>query len=93
MNDNRLARKLLKKRGRYLKENMRDVQLVTVEPEESSYISKGIFRPHRIMGTALGFVPETLDRTITDCASGSQRCNKEVHSPCGVCCTVAVAMN
>jgi cysteine synthase A len=40
------------------------VQLIAVEPEESPFISQGIFHPHRMMGTAPGFVPETLDREI-----------------------------
>ena len=52
--------------GRFLKEMKPGVQLVAVEPEESPYISKGLFRPHRLMGTAPGFVPETLDREIID---------------------------
>jgi cysteine synthase A len=52
--------------GRYLKEVKPDVQLVAVEPAESPTISQGIFRPHRIMGTAPGFVPETLDREVID---------------------------
>ena len=52
--------------GRYLKEMKPEVQLVAVEPEESPYISKGFFRPHRLMGTAPGLVPETLDREIMD---------------------------
>lgn len=52
--------------GRYLKEQNRDVKLVAVEPSESPFISQGIFRPHRMMGTAPGFVPETLDREIID---------------------------
>jgi len=52
--------------GRYLKERKPDVRLVAVEPQESPYISQGIFRPHRLMGTAPGFVPETLDREIID---------------------------
>jgi cysteine synthase A len=52
--------------GRYLKEKKPDVQLVAVEPSESPTISQGIFRPHRLMGTAPGFVPETLDRNIID---------------------------
>lgn len=52
--------------GRYLKERNPDVRLIAVEPEESPFISKGIFHPHRIMGTAPGFVPETLDREIID---------------------------
>ncbi len=52
--------------GRYLKEQKPEVQLIAVEPEESPTISQGIFRPHRMMGTAPGFVPETLDREIID---------------------------
>ncbi len=52
--------------GRYLKEQKPEVQLVAVEPFESPYISQGIFRPHRMMGTAPGFVPETLDREVID---------------------------
>jgi cysteine synthase A len=52
--------------GRYLKEKKADVRLVAVEPKESPYISAGVFKPHRMMGTAPGFVPETLDREIID---------------------------
>jgi cysteine synthase A len=52
--------------GRFLKERKSGVHLVAVEPEESPTISQGIFRPHRLMGTAPGFVPETLDRDIID---------------------------
>jgi len=52
--------------GKYLKEKNSDVQLVAVEPVESPYISKGIFKPHKMMGTAPGFVPETLDKDIID---------------------------
>jgi cysteine synthase A len=52
--------------GRYLKEQKPDVRLIAVEPKESPFISQGIFHPHRMMGTAPGFVPETLDREIID---------------------------
>jgi len=52
--------------GRYLKEQNPDVRLIAVEPAESPTISQGIFRPHRMMGTAPGFVPETLDRSLLD---------------------------
>ncbi len=52
--------------GRYLKEKNPEIQLVAVEPEESPTISQGVFKPHRMMGTAPGFVPETLDREIID---------------------------
>ena len=52
--------------GRFLKERKPGIRLVAVEPEESPTISQGIFRPHRMMGTAPGFVPETLDRSLID---------------------------
>ncbi len=52
--------------GKYLKEQNSNIQLIAIEPENSPFISKGIFKPHRIMGTAPGFEPETLDREIID---------------------------
>ena len=39
---------------------------IGVEPEESPFISQGIFRPHRMMGTAPGFLPGVLDRDEID---------------------------
>jgi cysteine synthase A len=52
--------------GRYLKEKNPDVRTIAVEPQESPTISQGVFHPHRMMGTAPGFVPETLDREFID---------------------------
>ena len=52
--------------GKYIKERKPALQVIGVEPKESPYISQGIFRPHRLMGTAPGFVPETLDREQID---------------------------
>jgi cysteine synthase A len=52
--------------GKFLKEQNPGVELVAVEPQESPFISQGIFHPHRMMGTSPGFVPETLDREIID---------------------------
>lgn len=52
--------------GKYLKEKKSSVKLIAVEPNESPYISQGIFQPHRMMGTAPGFIPKTLDKTIID---------------------------
>ncbi|MCK5793353.1 MAG: cysteine synthase [Anaerolineales bacterium] len=52
--------------GRFLKEQNPDIQLIAVEPKESPTISQGIFHPHLMMGTAPGFVPETLDRKFID---------------------------
>ena len=52
--------------GRFLKEQNLNVRLIAVEPKESPFISQGTFHPHRMMGTAPGFMPETLDREIID---------------------------
>ncbi len=52
--------------GKYLKEKNPNIRLLAVEPFESPYISKGIFHPHMIMGTAPGFFPKILDVEIID---------------------------
>ena len=52
--------------GKYLKEQNPHTYTIGIEPFESPYISKGIFRPHKIMGTAPGFIPETIDRDYID---------------------------
>ena len=52
--------------ARALKPRKPSFRTVGVEPERSPFISKGIFNPHRIMGTAPGFVPEVLDRDLLD---------------------------
>ena len=52
--------------GKYLKGQNPEIQLIAVEPKESPFISQGIFHPHRMMGTAPGFLPKTLDREIID---------------------------
>ncbi|MFX1533855.1 MAG: cysteine synthase A [Promethearchaeota archaeon] len=52
--------------GKYLKERKPGIQLIAIEPFESPYISQGVFRPHKLMGTAPGFYPKTLDSEIID---------------------------
>ncbi|MBS8266385.1 cysteine synthase A [Mesobacillus boroniphilus] len=52
--------------GKYLKEKNPDMKLVAVEPYDAPFISKGVFKAHRIMGTAPGFMPETLNKEIID---------------------------
>ncbi|MEE9409908.1 MAG: cysteine synthase A [Candidatus Heimdallarchaeota archaeon] len=52
--------------GNFLKEKNPNIKLIAVEPHESPYISQGIFRPHKMMGTAPGFVPEILNKEIID---------------------------
>ena len=52
--------------GRYLKQQNPGIRLIAIEPANSPFISQGIFRPHRMMGTAPGFVPDTLDKEMID---------------------------
>jgi cysteine synthase len=42
------------------------LRIVGVEPAEAPFISEGRFAPHRMMGTAPGFVPGVLDRDLLD---------------------------
>jgi cysteine synthase A len=42
------------------------LKVIGVEPEEAPFISQGRFQPHRMMGTAPGFVPGVLDRDLLD---------------------------
>jgi cysteine synthase A len=43
--------------SRYLKSRRPEVRVVGVEPAEAPFVSKGRFTPHRMMGTAPGFMP------------------------------------
>jgi len=52
--------------ARVLKRLKPSFRAVGVEPEESPFISQGVFKPHRMMGTAPGFVPGVLDRDLID---------------------------
>ncbi len=42
------------------------VRMVGVEPAEAPFISEGRFAPHRMMGTAPGFMPGILQRDLID---------------------------
>lgn len=52
--------------ARAIKPKKPDFITVGVEPATAPVISQGRFAPHRIMGTAPGFVPGILDRTLID---------------------------
>lgn len=52
--------------ARALKPRRPSFRAIGVEPEQSPFLSQGIFRPHRMMGTAPGFVPGVLDRALID---------------------------
>ena len=47
--------------ARYLKPVLTDLQIIATEPADSPILSKGIACKHKIMGTAPGFIPDTLD--------------------------------
>jgi cysteine synthase A len=52
--------------GKYLREKVPELGVIATEPAESPILSRGIACKHRIMGTAPGFIPETLDTSIYD---------------------------
>jgi len=52
--------------ARALKPRKPGFQVFGVEPQESPVISEGVFHPHRLMGTAPGFVPGVLERELID---------------------------
>ncbi len=43
-----------------------DFRLIGVEPAEAPMLSKGIFNPHRMMGTSPGWVPDIYDPSLVD---------------------------
>ena len=50
--------------GDILKQEIKDIQIVAVEPEDSAILSGGQPGPHKIQGIGAGFVPEILDTEI-----------------------------
>jgi cysteine synthase A len=41
-------------------------KVIGVEPKQAPMLSQGIFNPHRIMGTAPGWVPDLYDQSLVD---------------------------
>lgn len=52
--------------GSFLKAKNKDIQVVAVEPEDSSVIAGGEAGPHFIQGIGAGFIPSILDLDIID---------------------------
>ena len=52
--------------GRYLKERLRDVLVVAVEPARSPVLSGGERGAHQFQGMGPGFVPDNFDRGVVD---------------------------
>jgi cysteine synthase A len=49
-----------------LKPKKPTLRVVGVEPAEAPFVSEGRFAPHRMMGTAPGFMPGIMDRDLID---------------------------
>ena len=52
--------------GKYLRAHKADIEIIATEPDISPILSQGIAKKHKIMGTAPGFIPETLDMKSYD---------------------------
>jgi len=52
--------------GRRLKSHHPSLIVVATEPADSPILSRGIACKHKIMGTAPGFIPDTLDTSVYD---------------------------
>ena len=52
--------------SRFLRPNIDKLRIIATEPEDSPILSKGIACKHKIMGTAPGFIPDTLDTSSYD---------------------------
>lgn len=52
--------------GKFLKEKIKDLKIVAVEPAASPMLSQGKAGAHKIQGIGAGFVPKVLDTNIYD---------------------------
>lgn len=52
--------------GRRLKEHFEGIDIVAVEPKESSVLSGSLPGPHKIQGIGAGFIPDIYDASVVD---------------------------
>jgi len=52
--------------AKVIKPRKPEFRIIGIEPLKAPVLSQGIFKPHRIMGTAPGWVPELYDAELVD---------------------------
>ncbi|MNO72178.1 Cysteine synthase [compost metagenome] len=52
--------------GEYLREHIKDIQIIVVEPKGSSVLSGGQPGAHKLVGTSPGFIPSILNTDVYD---------------------------
>ena len=52
--------------GKYFKELNKNIEIIGVEPKESSLLTKGIIGEHKIQGIGPNFIPQILDLNVID---------------------------
>ncbi|MNC42779.1 Cysteine synthase [compost metagenome] len=52
--------------GEYLREHIKDIQIIVVEPKGSPVLSGGQPGPHKLVGTSPGFIPSILNTDVYD---------------------------
>jgi cysteine synthase A len=52
--------------AKVIKQRKPEFKIIGVEPKQAPMLSQGIFHPHRIMGTAPGWVPDLYDPSNVD---------------------------
>ncbi len=85
--------------GKFLRQHNPDVEIVATEPDVSPILSQGVARKHKIMGTAPGFIPDTLDtsaysRILQISAEDAYAMTRDLAEKegllCGISCGAAV---
>jgi cysteine synthase len=52
--------------GQFLKQKVKDILIVSVEPVESQVLQGGTHNPHKIQGIGAGFIPAIYDASVVD---------------------------
>jgi len=52
--------------GRFLKENIKDVKIIGIEPDTSPLLTKGYAGPHKLQGIGANFIPTVLEQDVID---------------------------